>query len=247
MAEAIVSDWLAEYNSLEPQEIRSFAALHAENHELSTAIQAILNDKTKHPDVSGCCSLFTRTISPPVNFSFSSFIRFAFNSTTSIDRTRTSSNASRCSSFRTSSSCTWMPSRWVRSRVFGAWKRWFCALIISKCAALKDCWSQCLIECQFLLNLRYITRREIFLRVISNDGKSTAIKRFHGGQWIKCIKSQLKIDCRWWRLCCSSSTSKWAWFRNRLCIIFARSARNWPLKASLNTVILIVHRTEVIL
>lgn len=52
MAEAIVSDWLAEYNSLEPQEIRSFAALHAENHELSTAIQTILNDKAKQPDVS---------------------------------------------------------------------------------------------------------------------------------------------------------------------------------------------------
>lgn len=52
MAEAIVSDWLAEYNSLEPQEMRSFAALHTENHELSTAIQTILNDKTKHSDVS---------------------------------------------------------------------------------------------------------------------------------------------------------------------------------------------------
>lgn len=53
MAEAIVSDWLAEYNSLEPQEIRSFAALHVENHEVSTAIQTILSDKTKHSDVSG--------------------------------------------------------------------------------------------------------------------------------------------------------------------------------------------------
>ena len=52
MAEAIVSDWLAEYNSLEPQEIRTFAALHAENHELSTAIHSILNDKTKHSEVS---------------------------------------------------------------------------------------------------------------------------------------------------------------------------------------------------
>lgn len=52
MAEAIVSDWLGEYNSLEPQEIRSFAALHAENHELSTAIQTILSDKSKLSDVS---------------------------------------------------------------------------------------------------------------------------------------------------------------------------------------------------
>lgn len=52
MAASIVNDWLAEYNSLEPQEIRSFAAFHAENHELSTAIQTILNDRTKHPEVS---------------------------------------------------------------------------------------------------------------------------------------------------------------------------------------------------
>lgn len=51
MAEAIVSDWLAEYNSLEPQEIRSFAALHAENHELATAIQTILSDKARHSEV----------------------------------------------------------------------------------------------------------------------------------------------------------------------------------------------------
>lgn len=47
-----MSDWLAEYNSLEPQEIRSFAALHAENHELSTAIQTILSDKARHSEVS---------------------------------------------------------------------------------------------------------------------------------------------------------------------------------------------------
>lgn len=52
MADAIVLDWLAEFNSLEPQEIRSFAALHAENHELSTAIHTILNDKSKHFEVS---------------------------------------------------------------------------------------------------------------------------------------------------------------------------------------------------
>lgn len=62
MAEAIVSDWLAEYNALEPQEIRSFAALHAENHELSTAIQTILSDKAKHPDVSTDISLSNREL-----------------------------------------------------------------------------------------------------------------------------------------------------------------------------------------
>lgn len=52
MAEAIVSDWIAEFNSLEPEELRTFSALHAENHELSTAIHTILNDRTKHLEVS---------------------------------------------------------------------------------------------------------------------------------------------------------------------------------------------------
>lgn len=51
MAEAIVSDWIAEFNSLEPEELKTFSALHNENHELSTAIQTIFNDRTKHSEV----------------------------------------------------------------------------------------------------------------------------------------------------------------------------------------------------
>lgn len=52
MAESIVSDWISDYNSMEPQQIKSFAALHVENHELSTAIHTLLHDKSKHQEVS---------------------------------------------------------------------------------------------------------------------------------------------------------------------------------------------------
>lgn len=53
MAESIVSDWLSEYDSLEPEELRSFAAQHENNnHDLSTAIYTILNDRTKYSEVS---------------------------------------------------------------------------------------------------------------------------------------------------------------------------------------------------
>jgi hypothetical protein len=52
MAEAIVSDWIAEFNSLEPEEVKTFAVLHTENHELSAAIYSIFNDKSKHSEVS---------------------------------------------------------------------------------------------------------------------------------------------------------------------------------------------------
>jgi hypothetical protein len=52
MADAIVNDWIAEYNSLQPEEVRSFASQHENNHELSTALYTILNDKNKYFDVS---------------------------------------------------------------------------------------------------------------------------------------------------------------------------------------------------
>ncbi|KAG5678557.1 hypothetical protein PVAND_008222 [Polypedilum vanderplanki] len=50
MAESIVTDWIGDFNSLEPQQLKTFAALHAENHELSTAIHTIFNDKSKHQE-----------------------------------------------------------------------------------------------------------------------------------------------------------------------------------------------------
>lgn len=51
MADAIVSDWIAEYDALLPEEVRTFAAQHENNHELSTAIYTVLNDKNKNFDV----------------------------------------------------------------------------------------------------------------------------------------------------------------------------------------------------
>ena len=52
MADSIVADWISDFNALEPQQLKTFAALHAENHELSTAIHTLLQDKAKHQEVS---------------------------------------------------------------------------------------------------------------------------------------------------------------------------------------------------
>lgn len=52
MAESIVSDWLADYAALEKSEIRTFAAQHEHNHEISNALFSIINERLKYPDVS---------------------------------------------------------------------------------------------------------------------------------------------------------------------------------------------------
>lgn len=55
MAESIVSDWLAEYAALEPTEMQSFVADHEHNHEVSSALFTIINERLKYPDVSSVC------------------------------------------------------------------------------------------------------------------------------------------------------------------------------------------------
>lgn len=52
MAESIVSDWLAEYAALEPTELQTFIADHEDNHEVSSALFTIINERLKYPDVS---------------------------------------------------------------------------------------------------------------------------------------------------------------------------------------------------
>lgn len=52
MAESIVSDWLAEYAALEPTELQTFIAEHENNHEVSSALFSIINERLKYPDVS---------------------------------------------------------------------------------------------------------------------------------------------------------------------------------------------------
>ncbi|KAJ6644356.1 Hyccin, partial [Pseudolycoriella hygida] len=51
MAESIVSDWLSDYASLQPFEIRSFASQHEHNHEIAHALFTILNERLKYPDL----------------------------------------------------------------------------------------------------------------------------------------------------------------------------------------------------
>lgn len=56
MAESLVSDWLADYATLEKSEIRSFAAQHENNHDIASALYTILNERTKYPEVSNICN-----------------------------------------------------------------------------------------------------------------------------------------------------------------------------------------------
>lgn len=52
MAESIISDWIAEYNSLQESELRSFAAQHENDYEISKALYTVLNERAKYKDVS---------------------------------------------------------------------------------------------------------------------------------------------------------------------------------------------------
>lgn len=52
MAESIVADWLADYEALEPAELRTFAAQHEHNHEIAHALFTIIGERVKYPDVS---------------------------------------------------------------------------------------------------------------------------------------------------------------------------------------------------
>lgn len=41
----LIKEWLSEYSSLQEHEIKSFAAEHEHNHEISTAIFNLLNNE----------------------------------------------------------------------------------------------------------------------------------------------------------------------------------------------------------
>ncbi|XP_055379683.1 hyccin isoform X2 [Condylostylus longicornis] len=60
MAEAIVQDWLSEYESIEDdEEMRVFANMHEMNPEVVDAIYTILNERIKYPDlVHSVCNQF---------------------------------------------------------------------------------------------------------------------------------------------------------------------------------------------
>lgn len=61
MAESIVTDWLADYAAIEKSEIRTFAAQHEHNHDISNALFTIINERLKYPDLlhSICDQLFS--------------------------------------------------------------------------------------------------------------------------------------------------------------------------------------------
>ncbi|XP_053690071.1 hyccin isoform X1 [Sabethes cyaneus] len=51
MAEAIISDWISDYNALQDSELRTFAAQHENDYEISKALYTILNERVKYKDL----------------------------------------------------------------------------------------------------------------------------------------------------------------------------------------------------
>ncbi|XP_050092146.1 hyccin isoform X3 [Anopheles aquasalis] len=51
MAEAIIADWIADYSGLQESELRTFAAQHENDFEISKALYSILNERTKYKDL----------------------------------------------------------------------------------------------------------------------------------------------------------------------------------------------------
>lgn len=52
MAEAIVEDWLQEYGRLTKEELKTFAADHEDNHDLTAALFTIFNERSKYPELT---------------------------------------------------------------------------------------------------------------------------------------------------------------------------------------------------
>ncbi|XP_052895286.1 hyccin isoform X1 [Anopheles moucheti] len=51
MAEAIIADWISDYSSLQESELRTFAAQHENDFEISKALYTILNERMKYKDL----------------------------------------------------------------------------------------------------------------------------------------------------------------------------------------------------
>uniref|UniRef100_A0A1Q3FUJ3 Putative beta-catenin-tcf/lef signaling pathway component drctnnb1a n=1 Tax=Culex tarsalis TaxID=7177 RepID=A0A1Q3FUJ3_CULTA len=51
MAEAIISDWISDYSSLQESELRTFAAQHENDFEISKALYTVLNERAKYKDL----------------------------------------------------------------------------------------------------------------------------------------------------------------------------------------------------
>lgn len=64
MAEAIIADWIADYSGLQESELRTFAAQHENDFEISKALYSILNERTKYKDVSSIRVILTFVTQP---------------------------------------------------------------------------------------------------------------------------------------------------------------------------------------
>lgn len=51
MSDLIINEWLSDWASLDKAELHTFAAQHDQNHEVEQAIYAVLEDRTRFPQV----------------------------------------------------------------------------------------------------------------------------------------------------------------------------------------------------
>lgn len=52
MGEQVVLEWLADWAALDPAELHSFAAEHDQSQDVVEAIYTVLDERTKHPEVT---------------------------------------------------------------------------------------------------------------------------------------------------------------------------------------------------
>lgn len=51
MAENIVQDWIAEFEQLEPSQVKSYCVQNEENHEITSALFAVLGERDRFTEV----------------------------------------------------------------------------------------------------------------------------------------------------------------------------------------------------
>lgn len=51
---ALITEWLSEYNNLQENEIKSFAAEHEHNHEIATALYSLFSDEDEDAHCAKC-------------------------------------------------------------------------------------------------------------------------------------------------------------------------------------------------
>lgn len=246
MAESIVTDWLADYAALEHSEIRTFAAQHEHNHEISSALFTIINERLRYPDVS---LNYAIPIGPQliwVYFLHRYCIQYAINYSAIIVQTSRNWSDSRCNSYPHSSTRIWMRWHWAIRRVVAASKPCCWAFITSKWAPMTANRRLCRFACRCWRTHQFITRKRVWIRTIYVAGRRIVIRMWIGVHCHRWNRWMHKTVWKSWPHLCLCTISNWVRYRNRRCIKCVASHRNWSIKDLRSTVTPIDRRTEVI-